>query len=184
MCTIAVVKAAYLCKRRSNLRSRCHWSRESSLRRPIWNTFTKSFVSLFLCYKHSNNHRSTGMKVYSSDINTAVYRRDQNKINHLLESDDASNKGCINYNVTPAGGDNFDFKWDSFKKRWFIQVWNKWSLYEQAMKLWVMNNLFNFFINSLNIVFYRLHAFFSRNSSKLHFILFSCLVFFRIMVGE
>ncbi len=99
MCTIAVVKAAHLCKRCnmqlksgtrhkwqdcllkpwitlwcSNLRSRCRWSRESSLH--IWNTFTKSFVSLFLCYKHSNNHRSAGIKVYRSDINTAVYRSD------------------------------------------------------------------------------------------------------------
>ncbi len=62
-------------------------------------------MSLFLCYKHSNNHRSTVIKVYSSDINTAVYRSDQNRINHLIESDDASNKDCINYKVMPAGGD-------------------------------------------------------------------------------
>ncbi len=67
--------------------------------------YKSSFISLFLCYKHSNNHRSTGIKVYSSDINTAVYRSDQNRINHLFESDDASSKDCINYNVTPAGGD-------------------------------------------------------------------------------
>ncbi len=65
----------------------------------------KVFLWLFLCYKHSNNHRSTGIKVYSSDINTAVYRSDQNRINKLFESDDASNKDCINYNVLPAGGD-------------------------------------------------------------------------------
>ncbi len=48
--------------------------------------------------------------MYSSDINTAVYRSDQNRINHLFESDDASNKDCINYNVMQADGDNCDLK--------------------------------------------------------------------------
>ncbi len=55
----------------------------------VWNSFTNSLfnhtVSLFLCYKHSNNHRSTGIKVYSSDINSDVYGSDQNRVNHLLE---------------------------------------------------------------------------------------------------
>ncbi len=46
----------------------------------------KSFASLFLLYKHSNNHRSTGIKVYSSDINIVVYSSDQNREN-LFESD-------------------------------------------------------------------------------------------------
>ncbi len=46
----------------------------------------KSFVSLFLHYKHSNNHRSTGIKVYSLDINIVVYSSDQNREN-IFESD-------------------------------------------------------------------------------------------------
>ncbi len=46
----------------------------------------ESFVSLFLRYKHSNNHRSTGIKVYSSDINIVVYSSDSNTEN-LFESD-------------------------------------------------------------------------------------------------
>ncbi len=45
----------------------------------------KYFVSLFLHYKHSNNHIRTGIKV-SLDINTVVYNSDQNREN-LFESD-------------------------------------------------------------------------------------------------
>ncbi len=64
----------------------------------------ETFTDVKHLYKDSNNHRSTEIKVYSSDINTAVYRSDQNK-KHLFESDHASNKDCINYTVMPAGGD-------------------------------------------------------------------------------
>ncbi len=44
----------------------------------VWNEPHSLFnhtVSLFLCYKHSN-HRSTGINVYSSDINSDVYGSD------------------------------------------------------------------------------------------------------------
>ncbi len=47
----------------------------------------KTFASLFLLYKHSNNHRSTGIKVYSSDINIVVYSSDQKNRENLFESD-------------------------------------------------------------------------------------------------
>ncbi len=46
----------------------------------------KPFVSLFLRYKHSHNHRITGIKVSCLDINTVVDSSDQNREN-LSESD-------------------------------------------------------------------------------------------------
>ncbi len=63
----------------------------------------KSFVLLlFLRYKHSNNHRITGIKVYNLDINTVVYNSDQNREN-LFESDFTF--GLYQLHITPADGD-------------------------------------------------------------------------------
>ncbi len=56
--------------------------KESSCHVYEWNRFSlfNHTVSLFLCYKHSNIHRSTGIKVYSSDINSDLYVSDQNRV--------------------------------------------------------------------------------------------------------
>ena len=52
-------------------------------------------VSIFLCYRYSDDHRSSELKVYSLSINTDVYGSNQNRVNHLLRV--ASNIECINY---------------------------------------------------------------------------------------
>jgi len=49
------------------------------------NTVFSHTVSLFLCCKYSNYHRSTEIKVYSSDINADVYVIGQNRANQLLK---------------------------------------------------------------------------------------------------
>ncbi len=64
----------------------------------LWNIISSLFLSLFLRRKHSNNHRSTGIKV-SSDIK---YNSDQNRENLFKKWLHASNKDC-NYIVSPAG---------------------------------------------------------------------------------
>jgi len=44
-----------------------------------------------LCYNNSNYNRSTGIKVYSSDINTNVYGSYKNRVNHPLKVTHESN---------------------------------------------------------------------------------------------
>ncbi len=68
-------------------------------------TFLFNHKVLFLSYSHScYYHRNTGMKVYSSDINIDVYSSDQNRASHLLKVTGASNNVCVDYIVSPLGG--------------------------------------------------------------------------------
>ncbi len=54
---------------------------------------------------NSYDHRNTGIKGYSSYINTDVYGRDQNTASHLLKVKvGASNNVCVNCIVSPLDG--------------------------------------------------------------------------------
>lgn len=45
------------------------------------------------------------MKVHNLNINNDVYASDQNSANHLLKVTGASNNVCVDYIVSPLGGD-------------------------------------------------------------------------------
>ncbi len=87
----------------------------------VWvrNSFTNSLFSytvLFLSSSHSYYHRNTGMKVYSSYINTDVYGSKQNSTNPLLKVTGALNNVCVDCIVSPLGGD----RWLLKKCHWII----------------------------------------------------------------
>ncbi len=113
-------------------------------------------VSLFLCYKHSN-HRSTGIKVYSSDINSDVYGSD--RVNHIFESRLIWHFKwrCIYYIVTPVGGEKGLLKCICL---WIIQEIHSRTLIHPVMKQVHLEWVIESFIH------------------KLHVILFTCLMFF------
>ncbi len=48
-------------------------------------TASQSFQPHSIMFSVTNNHRSTGIKVSSSDINSDVYGSDHNTVNHLLK---------------------------------------------------------------------------------------------------
>ncbi len=107
-----------------------------------WKTASNSLFNntvLFLSYSYSYDHKNTGIKVYSSDINIDVYSSNQNRANHLLKVTSVSNNVYVDYIVLPLGGDKWQLKMylslnHSFKrfvqKHGLIQQWNKWNIYE------------------------------------------------------
>ena len=106
----------------SSWESSCHVGINSGT-----NSIFNHTVSLFLCYKYSNYHRSTEIKVYSSDINSNFCVIDQKERKEL----GAENDAFIDYIVSPPGSDKWLLKKNVFdvessfnrffQIHWFIQ---------------------------------------------------------------